>query len=214
MSPSHFETLLREHWWEQKRECQREQSLRDSAQREASFWPACPKWTVFLRRPSIKAEQKQLKAINIRSWNKSNKLASLEATLVRNSADLLTYLLTRVKCRATSVAKKEKVAWVNIYGCVAHQSKCQMSHICPRGDREDQGLFAETNWGPIAILSLVSIRGVGHFVALLIGHYLGWGERQWWWGQKWFQSGICLFVWDLFVCLRFVCLSEICLFVW
>ena len=35
-----------------------------------------------------------------------NKLASLEATLVRNSADLLTYLLTGVKCRATSVAKK------------------------------------------------------------------------------------------------------------
>ena len=39
-----------------------------------------------------------------------NKLASLEATLVRNY-DLLTYLLTRslmgVKCRATSVAKKD-----------------------------------------------------------------------------------------------------------
>ena len=41
-----------------------------------------------------------------------NKLASLEATLVRNSAHLLTYLLTHsltgVKCRATSVAKKTK----------------------------------------------------------------------------------------------------------
>ena len=36
----------------------------------------------------------------------TNKLASLEATLVRNSAHLLTYLLTGVKCRATSVAKK------------------------------------------------------------------------------------------------------------
>ena len=40
-----------------------------------------------------------------------NKLASLEATLVRNSAHPLTYsltdLLTGVKCRATSVAKKE-----------------------------------------------------------------------------------------------------------
>ena len=39
----------------------------------------------------------------------TNKLASLEATLVRNSAHLLTYLLTHsltgVKCRATSVAK-------------------------------------------------------------------------------------------------------------
>ena len=34
-----------------------------------------------------------------------NKLASLEATLVRNSADSLTHLLTGVKCRATSVAK-------------------------------------------------------------------------------------------------------------
>ena len=38
-----------------------------------------------------------------------NKLASLGATLVRNSAHLLTYLLTHsltgVKCRATSVAK-------------------------------------------------------------------------------------------------------------
>ena len=39
-----------------------------------------------------------------------NKLASLEATLVRNYdslTDLLTYLLTRVKSRATSVAKKK-----------------------------------------------------------------------------------------------------------
>ena len=35
-----------------------------------------------------------------------NKLASLGATLVRNSAHSLTYLLTGVKCRATSVAKK------------------------------------------------------------------------------------------------------------
>ena len=41
---------------------------------------------------------------------RDNKLASLEATLVRNSAHLInhliTYLLTGVKCRATSVAKK------------------------------------------------------------------------------------------------------------
>ena len=36
----------------------------------------------------------------------NNKLASLEATLVRNSADPLTDSLTGVKCRATSVAKK------------------------------------------------------------------------------------------------------------
>ena len=35
-----------------------------------------------------------------------NKLTSLEATLVRNSADLLTYLLTGVTFRATNVAKK------------------------------------------------------------------------------------------------------------
>ena len=34
-----------------------------------------------------------------------NKLAKLQATLVRNY-DLLTDLLTGVKCRATSVAKK------------------------------------------------------------------------------------------------------------
>ena len=34
-----------------------------------------------------------------------NKLASLEATLVRNSAQRLTHSLTGVKCRATSVAK-------------------------------------------------------------------------------------------------------------
>ena len=45
-----------------------------------------------------------------------NKLASLEATLVRNSAHplthLLTYSLTGVKCRATSVAKKQRtVGW-------------------------------------------------------------------------------------------------------
>ena len=36
----------------------------------------------------------------------SNKLASLEATLVRNSAHSLTYSLT-LKCRATSVAKNQ-----------------------------------------------------------------------------------------------------------
>ena len=35
-----------------------------------------------------------------------NKLASLVATLVRNSAHLITDSLTGVKCRATSVAKK------------------------------------------------------------------------------------------------------------
>ena len=35
-----------------------------------------------------------------------NKLASLEATLVRNSAHSLTHWLTGVRCRATSVAKK------------------------------------------------------------------------------------------------------------
>ena len=40
-----------------------------------------------------------------------NKLASLEATLVRNY-DLLTYLLTGVKCRATSVAKKKECEMV------------------------------------------------------------------------------------------------------
>ena len=36
----------------------------------------------------------------------SKKFASLEATLVQNSAHSLTYSLTGVKCRATSVAKK------------------------------------------------------------------------------------------------------------
>ena len=44
--------------------------------------------------------------IQISPWNK---LASLEATLVRNY-DLLTDSLTRVKCRATSVAKKIQVS--------------------------------------------------------------------------------------------------------
>ena len=42
------------------------------------------------------------------SWGctkRKNKLASLKATLVRNSAHPLTYSLTGVKCRATSVAK-------------------------------------------------------------------------------------------------------------
>ena len=38
-----------------------------------------------------------------------NKLASLEATLVRNY-DPATYLLTGVRCRATSVAKKKSTA--------------------------------------------------------------------------------------------------------
>ena len=46
-----------------------------------------------------------------------NKLASLEATLVRNSADPLTDSLTGVKCRATSVAKNSTPnnlkLWVN-----------------------------------------------------------------------------------------------------
>ena len=46
-----------------------------------------------------------------------NKLASLGATLVRNSAHLLTYLLTHsltgVKCRATSVAKNGELGGVN-----------------------------------------------------------------------------------------------------
>ena len=52
------------------------------------------------------------------SWNSSqkgkcsfNKLASLEATLVRNS-EWLTYSLTGVKCRATSVAKKLFLLWM------------------------------------------------------------------------------------------------------
>ena len=42
-----------------------------------------------------------------------NKLASLGATLVRNSAHPLNHLLTGVKCRATSVAKNtfEKTQW-------------------------------------------------------------------------------------------------------
>ena len=38
--------------------------------------------------------------------NFTNKLASLEATLVQNSAHPPTYSLTRVKSRATSVAKQ------------------------------------------------------------------------------------------------------------
>ena len=56
-------------------------------------------------------------ALSVAQWGvvkrvnySKNKLASLEATLVRNSAHPLTYsltdLLTGVKCRATSVAKK------------------------------------------------------------------------------------------------------------
>ena len=45
-----------------------------------------------------------------------NKLASLGATLVRNSAHPLNHLLTGVKCRATSVAKNtfEKTQWGKI----------------------------------------------------------------------------------------------------
>ena len=39
----------------------------------------------------------------------SNKLASLEATLVQNSAHQLTNILTGVKCRATSLAKNNKI---------------------------------------------------------------------------------------------------------
>ena len=55
--------------------------------------------------------------INTKQGFKENKLASLEATLVRNSAHplthSLTHLLTGVKCRATSVAKN----WVWIGYC-------------------------------------------------------------------------------------------------
>ena len=40
---------------------------------------------------------------------RENKLASLGATLVRNSADPLTDSLTGVKCRATSVAKNQNI---------------------------------------------------------------------------------------------------------
>ena len=46
--------------------------------------------------------------VNIQRLVSKNKLASLEATLVRNSAHSLTYSLTGVKCRATSVAKKHQ----------------------------------------------------------------------------------------------------------
>ena len=46
-----------------------------------------------------------------------NKLASLGATLVRNSADWLTDLLTGVKCRATSVAKNPGTMNFFIQGC-------------------------------------------------------------------------------------------------
>ena len=65
--------------------------------------------------------------VNIKSvWSPppKNKLASLEATLVRNSAHLInhliTYLLTGVKCRATSVAKN------TLYICHI----CNFLHLC------------------------------------------------------------------------------------
>ena len=53
-----------------------------------------------------------------------NKLASLEATLVRNSAHSLTHSLTGgVKCRATSVAKKGKGKWWDKVGLELFKSK-------------------------------------------------------------------------------------------
>ena len=58
-----------------------------------------------------------------------NKLASLEATLVRNSAQRLTDSLTGVKCRATSVAKKV----VAFYGQPVLMD-CQI-HMDPRRRR-------------------------------------------------------------------------------
>ena len=77
-----------------------------------------------------------------------NKLVSLEATLVRNSADLLAYLLTGVKCRATSVAKKvRKYVNVNMYiwnfstGPPTQKMK-HMFHIIlqlPQNDDDDGG---------------------------------------------------------------------------
>ena len=59
-------------------------------------------------------------------WADDNKLASLVATLVRNydpATQRLTYLLTGVKCRATSVAKNyltkpEFLPWT--LGCSAY----------------------------------------------------------------------------------------------
>ena len=51
----------------------------------------------------------------LRDASGSNKLASLEATLVRNSAHSLNHLLTGVKCRATSVAKKLSSAHLHLH---------------------------------------------------------------------------------------------------
>ena len=68
-----------------------------------SAWLPIPAKT----RTVFKQEQEQYSNTKKKEENTliTNKLASLEATLVRNSAQRLTYLLTGVKCRATSVAK-------------------------------------------------------------------------------------------------------------
>ena len=59
-----------------------------------------------------------LRTLTFRMYGKGankNKLASLEATLVRNSAHPLTHSLTAVKCRSTSVAKKTFISFCKSY---------------------------------------------------------------------------------------------------
>ena len=71
--------------------------------------PSRPKYLTKIY-PKIYPSDKAAQNIRVSDPNKpnntKNKLASLEATLVRNFAHWLTDSLTEVKCRATSVAKK------------------------------------------------------------------------------------------------------------
>ena len=70
--------------------------------------PSRPKYLTKIY-PKIYPSDKAAQNIRVSDPNKpnntKNKLASLEATLVRNFAHWLTDSLTEVKCRATSVAK-------------------------------------------------------------------------------------------------------------
>ena len=61
----------------------------------------------------------------------TNKLASLEATLVRND-HRVTHSLARVRCRATSVAKNAQAEWC--------EQSCRVAinvHVCPNQDSRD-----------------------------------------------------------------------------
>ena len=86
------------------------------------------------RQQKIENIQQKMKNRSRKKWKpKKNKLASLGATLVRNSADPLTDSLTGVKCRATSVANKKPDCAKQTQLCKKIQ--CKKIQLCKKIDR-------------------------------------------------------------------------------